>query len=1074
MTTRLPIVERGPSLDEVDGSLVVFRHRGGRGLALFGEVVDWRTGLAMQPRGDHAELALRLRPGIYAYKFRTPAGDWQLDADNPRTRSVDGQRNSVLVVGGSAEPLLHAPASPTLWLGEDGRVCVRAGLRRGWAGAGAGDARLTLRWDEGEGPRDVAMRVVAEEDEHRIFEAWLPTSARFFDYVFVLADGRVRGQAGAPGVGFRVDRRRLRAPAPSWWREAVVYTLLVDRFRAGGRGGTWPARIVEAVDAAELRAGQAPRHIPFGRVDVDEQRRMAWEQGRAGGDLEGVIEGLDHLEALGVTVLHLTPIFEARSAHRYDVVDMLRVDPALGGEAALRRLLDAAHARGMRVLLDVTVSHVHRDFFAFADVRARGRDSPYWDWFHIQRYPFDEGLDPGYLSYAKGAWQEPALRCEHPGVVDYLVGVFEHWARFGVDGFRVDAAADVPLGLLRRVREAVARIAPQAVVFGEVVPDNLQRWTAAALDAATDFPAQQALYAWLLPRGGEGKGGEGKGGEPEGAGRAASLLARRRASRDSLGAGSLAFTATHDQPRLRTLVGRAPALLGQLLVLLRASVPALLYGDELGMHSDEPERGFEDVWPDRGELSWDPERWDAEALALHREALALRRQSAALREGDEQFFTLEGGEDRVLGLRRTSGAEIFELLLNASDEPRSVALREDAPSDAVLRLRHGEVELAPEAGRVTLGPWAAALLERRPSAAVLAVLDALRTTNAARAEASFRAGELTTLALPRRLYLTVTEACNLRCDHCITHAPIKTREGRARTMQPWLHEALEDAFATAEYFGFTHGGESLVSKQFIPLLRAIARARGPGAQPFDAHLLSNGMRLDLATVETIHGLGINSLAVSLDGASAASNDGLRRGAKLDEILAKLRAIVAWRERTGADLRLGISMVAGIETVAELPAMGRLARELGVDWLKIEEFYPATPRAKREFLEPRDPRFAAGMDALRAELAGSSLVLVDHRAVPAGCWCRAEPGTALREFLEADAFANRARFYACRMAYEQACVEPDGRVHAVAYEAPALGSLAEASLLELWNGPQAQHARRAGLAWARSQCGLAIP
>lgn len=1052
----LPVVQRPEPLTAPDEVRVALGHRAdpGRGLMLCGDVVHWLASLPMTrppgTAGDRLEVELRLPPGVYAYKLRWADGEWTLDPDNPRTRSVDGQRNNALVVGGTDEPLLHAPAGSHLWLAEDGRVCVRAALRRD-----AGRS-LSVRWDEGEGPRNEVMSIVGEEDEHWLLEAWLPTSARAFDYLFVLPDGRLRGRAGGPGEAFRVQRSSLRRSTPAWWREAVLYTVLVDRFRAGGRGGQWPPRRIDEPDPAALRRGQAPRSIPFGRVDLEEQRRLAWEQGWAGGDLLGVIEALPHLRSLGVTVLHLTPVFEARSAHRYDVVDMHRVDPALGGDEALRRLLDAAHEQGLRVMLDIPVSHVHRDFFAFADVRERGPDSPYWEWFYIHRYPFQEGLEPGYVDYARGAWQEPVLRADHPGVVRYLVEVFERWARFGVDGFRIDAAADVPLGLVRRIRRAVRSIAPEAVVFAEIVPDNPHRWTRDAADAATDFAAQRALLAWLS-RG-------------EGAERAAAILARRRFWRDSTGWSTLAFTATHDQARLRSSLDRPEAArLGHLLVLMRSSVPALLYGDEVGLHSDEPDRGFEDVWPDRMAMPWDPGAWDEATLALHRRALALRRELVPLRRGDERAFVPPGGSGAVLGLRRWHGDEMVDVLLNGSDEAQEIELPADAPSGVRVHLRHGEVELLPPtdhelgAGRLRLGPWSAAVVERHPADAVRHALDELRASNRRRAEAAYVAGELRGLSLPTRLYLTVTEACNLRCEHCITHAPAKTRSGQARRAQPWLLDALRPAFAVAEYFGFSHGGESLVDSGFPAVLEAIRAARAPGQASYDVHLLSNSMLLGLDTVQRIHALGVNSLAVSLDGATANSNDGLRVGGRFDAIVANLRALVAWRAETGSDLRAGISMVAGRSNVHEVPAMGRLARDLGLDWLKVEEVYPATPRAAEERLPPRDPVFEAAMLELHQALEGSGVVIVDHRAAPPGCWCSAAPGTELRRFLEADAFANRTRFSPCRMAWEQACIDPDGTVHAISYEAPALGSLADASLLELWNGPVVQHLRQRSLA-----------
>ena len=105
--------------------------------------------------------------------------------------------------------------------------------------------------------------------------------------------------------------------------------------------------------------------------------------GFKGGDLFGVAERLDELADLGVTALYLTPIFSSASNHRYHAYDYLTVDPLLGGDAALRELLDAAHARGMRVILDGVFNHCGRGFWPFHHVLENGAASPYRDWFHL-------------------------------------------------------------------------------------------------------------------------------------------------------------------------------------------------------------------------------------------------------------------------------------------------------------------------------------------------------------------------------------------------------------------------------------------------------------------------------------------------------------------------------------------------------------------------------------------------------------------------------------------------------------------------------------------------------------------
>jgi cyclomaltodextrinase len=528
-----------------DDRLVRFRFRSDRGptVEVRGEMQHWLYPAQLDPVGDGwSEHTYRLAPGAYQYKFRV-GHDWLIDPENPRTRSRDGARNSLLVVGGADEPVLHAPARPFVFEEDDGRLCIRAGVRRGH-----GD-RLELRWDEGAGMRRLAMAQVAHEDEHLMFEAHVPGAGRNLEYLFALADGRTIGAPGGAAQAFRIARDSLRLKTPAWWRDAVVYTIFVDRFR---RAGGW-------TDAS---------------ITDREQR--------AGGDLAGVTEALPYLADLGVNVLHLTPICASHSVHRYDAIDPRAVAPELGGDEALARLFDAAHGHGLRVMLDVAITHVHRDFFAFEDVRERGRESPYWSWFSIQNHPFFEGYDPGYAHYQKGQWQEPLLRVEEPEVVDYLCDTFVHWARRGADGFRVDAAADVPRSVVRKIARAVRATRNDIALFAEYTPDNIAHWTVDAVDSATDFVAQQAVYDWLWRRSAP-------------AGRVHEVHAQRRFDRGGPGWTAIAFTATHDQPRFLTLVGDPRiARLAQLHTILRATIPALYYGDEVGLRSNDPSRAFED------------------------------------------------------------------------------------------------------------------------------------------------------------------------------------------------------------------------------------------------------------------------------------------------------------------------------------------------------------------------------------------------------------------------------------------------------------------------------------------------
>ena len=138
--------------------------------------------------------------------------------------------------------------------------------------------------------------------------------------------------------------------------------------------------------------------------------RLPKEQGFQGGDLLGIVDKLDYLESLGVTALYLNPIFSSAANHRYHTFDYYQIDPLLGGEEALRTLLNKAHARGMRVVLDAVYNHASRGFWAFHHILEEGSNSPYLDWFNVQGWPLrpyssDEANPVNYDAW----WGIPAL-----------------------------------------------------------------------------------------------------------------------------------------------------------------------------------------------------------------------------------------------------------------------------------------------------------------------------------------------------------------------------------------------------------------------------------------------------------------------------------------------------------------------------------------------------------------------------------------------------------------------------------------------------------------------------------------
>ena len=205
--------------------------------------------------------------------------------------------------------------------------------------------------------------------------------------------------------------------------------------------------------------------------------------GYQGGDLLGVLEHLDYLADLGVNAIYFTPIFQSASNHRYHTHDYFRVDPMLGGDPALRRLIDGAHARGMKVVLDGVFNHASRGFFQFHDILENGQDSAYLDWFTVHGWPmnaYDHEQAPGYKAWW-GLHALPKFNTDTPAVREFLWEVGRHWIDFGADGWRLDVAHEVDdRSFWAEFRRKVHSANPEAYIVGEV-------WEARPFADLTDF-----------------------------------------------------------------------------------------------------------------------------------------------------------------------------------------------------------------------------------------------------------------------------------------------------------------------------------------------------------------------------------------------------------------------------------------------------------------------------------------------------------------------------------------------------------------------------------------------------------
>jgi cyclomaltodextrinase len=376
------------------------------------------------------------------------------------------------------------------------------------------------------------------------------------------------------------------------------------------------------------------------------------------------MDQLDYLKDLGVTALYLTPIFASASNHRYHPYDYYQVDPLLGGNAALRELLDAALDRGLRVILDGVFDHASRGFWAFHHVLENGLNSPYVDWFIIRGWPLrayhsDATHPPNYDCW----WGLPALpkfNIRNPGVREYLLDVTRHWIAFGIDGWRLDVPTEIDdERFWEAFRQVVKTANPEPYLCGEIW-HFAEHWLQGdQFDAVMNYPFSRAVLGFCGAR--TLLKGARQGSYPL-TPMTAESFARHIDEIHSwydwqVTYAQLNLLDSHDTARALWLMGEDQSAL-RLCVLCQMTMlgaPCIYYGDEIGMSAAQGPFC-------RAAFPWqDPSQWDHDLLAFYRRAIALRHHTPALRTGTFQHLHARDG---VYAFARTLPGQCAVVIVN--------------------------------------------------------------------------------------------------------------------------------------------------------------------------------------------------------------------------------------------------------------------------------------------------------------------------------------------------------------------------------------------------------------------------
>ena len=463
---------------------------------------------------------------------------------------------------------------------------------------------------------------------------------------------------------------------PDFAKGNIIYHVFIDRFnRADGVKTKRKYRLHESFS-------ESPEVVSAdGKYYADDF---------FGGNFNGIREKLDYLEELGVGIIYLSPIFKAYSNHRYDTGDYLKVDELLGTEDDFKRLLDAAHEKGMKIILDGVFNHSGADslyFNKFGTYDSLGayqsKSSPYYDWYYFKKFP-DE-----YACWW-GCDNVPDLNKsnkDYRALVFGKNGVVEKWQKLGADGWRLDVVDELPIDFVNLLIKKIKSVNKDALVIGEVWEDASTKVSYGELrpyllgdqlDGTMNYPFMNAIIAYV--RDGDEKFFKDT---------VQSILENYPKETvyclmNSLGThdtvriiNALSDVRAHGWSKTHKLGYKLPdseyekakkkLYLASVLQFTLPGIPSIFYGDEAGL------QGFDDPI-NRRPYPWGSE--DKEILAHYKKLGRIRRENRAVFSGG---FNMRD-ENGLVAYERASGDDEILIAVNAGADDTTLLINKEYTS----------------------------------------------------------------------------------------------------------------------------------------------------------------------------------------------------------------------------------------------------------------------------------------------------------------------------------------------------------------------------------------------------------
>lgn len=421
--------------------------------------------------------------------------------------------------------------------------------------------------------------------------------------------------------------------SPKWVNDTVWYQIFPDRFCNGDHS-------LDPEDVVEWR---------------DHKSQVRNEE-CFGGDFEGIISKLDYLKELGISGLYLTPINEAPSNHKYDTTDYTKIDPRFGDEETFMKLVNEAHARGIRIMLDGVFNHCGYYFGPWQDVLEKGPDSEYFDWFMINEWPLDkDGQAAKKKQLYTFAFYDymPKLNTSNPLVRKYFVDICANWVEnYKIDGLRLDVANEVSHVFCKELRMRLKEINPEIYILGEIWHNALPWLRGDEFDAVMNYPLGESIKDFWIDKSQTNEDFE--------------YTVNRCYTTYMQQTNDVLFNLldSHDTKRLRSDVKNLDEYFAQLAVLFAMpGSPCIYYGTEIAM-----------------EGSYDPDcrrcmPWEAidagrykDRIGIISTLIKLRKEEPLLKSRNFHFPDDFSKYPRVIQFRKMGWEDNYvEVIINCSD-----------------------------------------------------------------------------------------------------------------------------------------------------------------------------------------------------------------------------------------------------------------------------------------------------------------------------------------------------------------------------------------------------------------------